>query len=79
MNCLAYALHFWKKCPHYRLFFNSDHVINVPCPYHGEQTFGSGSWKFMPLESYGYEFIYSGFKDLLTEEEHKLLKEYFNV
>jgi hypothetical protein len=78
INCLAYALRFWEKCPHYRIFYNGDHMINVPSS-DGNLKFGHDTWMFMPLESYGYEHIYKGYKDLLDAEEKALLIKYFNT
>ena len=30
MNCLEYALEFWRGNKDYSILYNSDHVINVP-------------------------------------------------
>jgi hypothetical protein len=69
MNCLAYALRFWKEHPHYRLYYNSDHVVNA-------RTVLGGEW--LPAEDYGYDYFQSAFAGLLDVEEQELLKQYFN-
>lgn len=68
-NCLGYALRFWHENPKYRLYYNSDHVINSPVKIQG------GHW--LPVEDYGYSYFSSAFKGLLTEEEENLLWCYF--
>ena len=68
MNCLAYALRFWKQHSKYRLYYNSCHVIN------SDENIGGS---FLPLESFGYKHILKAFRNLLDKEELKLLKDYF--
>ncbi len=68
MNCLQFALRFWFKNRNYKIFYNSDHVINLEqC----EQT------DYLPLEEFGFDNIYNSFKDSLTADEVELLKLYF--
>lgn len=71
MNCLAYALQFWDKFPNYKLFYNSNHVINAY-----ENVTGSG---YLPAEAYGYIYFKSAFDGLLTTKEEQLLKKYFKM
>lgn len=68
MNCLEYALKFWDKNPSYRIYYNSDHCINLP-----ESTTISND--FLPIEEYGIEYFKGAFD--LTEEYSKLLEKYF--
>ncbi len=68
MNCLQFALRFWSKNRKYRIFYNSDHVINL------EQCQQSD---YLPLEDFGFDNIYQSFKGLLTKEDIDLLKCYF--
>ena len=69
MNCLQYSLKFWESNPNYRIWYNSDHCINLPK--------NSSVVGFLPLEQFGYEHITSSFKEFLTEEYLTLLKKYF--
>lgn len=68
-NCLGVALRFWDKNRKYKLYYNSDHVINSPVYING------GHW--VPVEDFGYNYFSSSFKGLLTDEEEMLLKRYF--
>lgn len=78
MNCLAYALRFWKKEPKYRLFYNSDHVINLPLGKNSGHVVYEATG-FSPVEEYGYEYFSKAFDELLDEYEKKLLKKYFKI
>lgn len=69
MNCLAFALRYWKKNPLYTIVYNQKHVINVPY-----DTIVPG---FSPLESFEYEDIFTIFKDKLSLDEKELLMDYF--
>lgn len=71
MNCLAYALRFWKENPDYKLYYNSNHVINSV-----SSITGGG---YLPAENYGYGYFVRAFDELLSPQEHALLKEYFNL
>lgn len=71
MNCLAYALRFWKEHPEYRIWYNSFHCINLPE--------GSSANGFLIAEAFGYEYFSSAFNMLLTDEEKELLMEYFGM
>lgn len=75
MNCLAYALRFWEKNPKYKLYYNSDHVINLNY-YLKNADFYIG---FLPAEEFGYNYFSKSFDGLLDEYEDKLLKKYFNI
>ena len=71
MNCLQYALKFWEQNPKYRIWYNSDHCINLPK--------GSSATGFLPAEQYGYYYFSSSFKEFLTDEYLVILKKYFNI
>jgi len=73
-NCLASALRFWKQHPEYRLFYNSEHVICI----HATFIKSDSDIKFLPAESYGYNYFKMAFNGLLDEYEMKILREYFN-
>lgn len=75
MNCLAYALRFWKINPQYKLYYNSNHVVNLDF-YSRDANYHTG---FLPAEYFGYEYFSSAFKGLLSSYEEDLLKKYFNV
>lgn len=78
MNCLVYALRFWKDNPDYGLWYNSNHVINIPkgldvmfkCTV-------TGKVPYRPVEEYGYDYFASAFKEFLNEEDLALLIKYF--
>jgi len=76
MNCLSFALRFWVDNKDYRLWYNSDHVINIPIDTH--PTFKNGR-KFLPIEEFGYYYFLSSFSGILEEEDMKLLAQYFNM
>lgn len=67
INCLEYALFFWKEQPKYRIYYNSDHVINL--------TGNSTCDGFLPIEEFGYEHLLSSFT--LSNQAKEILKEYF--
>lgn len=75
MNCLAYALRFWRDNKDYRIWYNSDHCINIPIDTYPTFTYGR---KFLPAEDFGINYFKTSFEDLLDEEEKEILKEYFN-
>jgi len=67
MNCLSYCLRF--NNPHYRIYYNSDHCVNLP-----QGTILEG---FLLIEEYGYDYFYKWYEQgLINEEDLKLLKEY---
>jgi hypothetical protein len=72
-NCLAYALRFWERNPRYRLYYNSDHVVNLPVEA-GEKCFPM----FLPAEDFGYDYFQGAFNGLLDEHEQALLYTYFH-
>ena len=75
INCLAYALRFWEHNPQYKLYYNSDHVVNLN--YYGQNAdYYIG---FLPAEDYGYDYFSSSFAGLLDEYEEDLLKKYFQI
>ena len=67
INCLEYALFFWEEQPKYRIYYNSDHVINLP-----GNSICDG---FLPIEEFGYEHLLSSFT--LSDQAKEILKEYF--
>jgi hypothetical protein len=70
MNCLQYALEFWEKNPKYRLWYNSDHVINLPL--------GSTATGFSPIEDFGFDYFFKWYEDrLINEHGCNLLFDYF--
>lgn len=73
INCLAYALRFWKQEPSMRLYYCSGHVINSHAPINTE-----GSPKWLPAEDYGFNYFIGSFGDLLDDYEKVLLRKYFN-
>lgn len=75
MNCLIYALRFWDKHPEYKLWYNSDHVINIPTWI--KDPFPNGG--FLPAEDYGYQYFVKWDHALIEESDKLLLKKYFNV
>lgn len=77
MNCLAYALRFWKKDSRYRLYYDSGHVINSRYELHDPRYHVPG--EYLPAESYGYDYFLNAFTDLLNQEEKELLKDYFKI
>lgn len=68
-NCLNYALRFWVKNNKYELYYNSDHVINLP-----SESLVRG---FLRIEDYGYNYFVSAFKETLDDHHLKLLNKYF--
>lgn len=71
LNCLQYALKFWEANSDYRIWYNSDHCINLPL--------NSSVVGFLPAEEYGYCYFSSAFKEFLTDEYLVILKKYFNI
>ena len=68
MNCMQYALQFWKKNPNYIILYNSDHAINVPARTNVEG--------FLPLAHFGEEHITKSFG--LSKYYIQLLKRYLD-
>ena len=70
MNCLQYALEFWDKVPRYRLFYNSEHVINLPP--------NSSAEGFLPITEFGYVYFSDWYRQgLIDDNALKLLIKYF--
>ena len=70
MNCLQYALEFWDKEPKYRLFYNSEHVINLP-----PNTTAEG---FLSITEFGYNHFRRWYADeLINDNALRLLIKYF--
>lgn len=76
-NCLIFALQVWKKNPDYKIWYNSDHCINLPSsiknPFPNKE--------FLPAEEFGYRHFLSTFKLILDQQPyyHLLLKQYFQL
>lgn len=71
INCLSYALRFWNLHPEYRLYYNSDHCVNLPI--------GAECTGFLPIEEFGYDYFFNWYKrGLINEEDLALLNRYFN-
>lgn len=75
MNCLSYALRFWNLHPEYKIWYNSDHCINIPS-YVNVAFYGMH--KFLPIEEFGFVYFERAFEDLIDEGDLELLKKYFN-
>jgi len=75
MNCLSYALRFWNKNPLYRIYYNSDHCINIPSSVVNPFP----SKEFLPIEEFGYDYFLSWYKqELIGVIDLILLDKYFN-
>lgn len=75
MNCLVYALRFWEKHPEYKLWYNSDHVINIPTyvvnPFPNKE--------FLPVEDFGFQYFIKWDHALIEQSDIDLLIKYFRV
>ena len=70
INCLSYALRSWNLYPEYRLYYNSDHVVNLPI---------NACIGFLPIEDFGYDYFFNWYKNgLINEEDLILLNRYFS-
>lgn len=68
-NCLSYALRYWNLHPEYRLYYNSDHVVNLPV---------NACIGFLPIEEFGYDYFFSWYEDKLIDNiDLALLNLYF--
>lgn len=70
MNCLQFALAFNARNPEYKIYYNSDHVINLK---DNEQING-----YLPLETFGIEHIEKSFAGVLYPIDFVRLRRYFN-
>ncbi len=70
-NCLSYALRFWNKNPDYKLYYNSDHIIN-------SNTVLPPNTGFHPIESFGLSHILESFAETISDQDNNLLNQYFN-
>lgn len=68
INCLAYALRFWRDNKNYKILYDGNHVINAPAGVEGGG--------FIPLGYYGSENLFSSFRSELILQDFELLKEY---
>lgn len=69
LNCLEFALDFWNEDSRYKIYYNSDHVINL--------LGKSGADGYLPIEEFGLEHIMSSFT--LKPRYLNLLKIYFEI
>lgn len=70
-NCLSYALRYWNLYPEYRLYYNSDHCVNLPI--------GAECTGFLPIEEFGYDYFLNWYKNgLINEDDLVLLSRYFS-
>ena len=73
INCLSYALRYWNLYPEYRLYYNSDHVVNLP------QNSFCFNYGFRPIEDFGYDYFFNWYnRGLINEDDLILLNRYFN-
>jgi len=71
INCLSYALRYWNLYPEYRLYYNSDHCVNLPI--------GAECTGFLPIEDFGYDYFLNWYKNgLINEDDLVLLNNYFS-
>lgn len=72
INCLEYALNFWKQDKNYKIYYNSDHCVNLP---DGIKIDG-----FLKIEDFGFNYFENWFKieKLISKEAYEILIEYFN-
>ena len=69
INCLSYALRYWNLYPEYRLYYNSDHVVNLPV---------NACMGFLPIEDFGYDYFFRWYEDKLIDNiDLALLNLYF--
>ena len=69
LNCLEFALGFWFKNPRYKIYYDSDHAINL-LEYPLIKN-------FLPIENFGLEHFLNSF--LLKPKYIDLLKIYFKT
>jgi hypothetical protein len=74
-NCLCYALRFWNLNKEYKLYYDSNHVINLPINLHSDAE----SIKYYPIETFGYNHIIKSFEKYLDDYHLNLLNKYFNI
>ena len=70
MNCLSFALRVWSKDNDYKIWYNSNHCINLPS--------GSSAIGFLPAEDFGYDYFLNAFSKVINEDDIKKLKKYFD-
>lgn len=68
INCLVYALRYWRDNKKYKILYDGNHVINAPA---GVEVAG-----FLPLGFYGSSNLFISFKGELLLQDAELLKEY---
>ncbi len=78
MNCLQYALEFWSQNPDYSLFYNSDHVVNLPDFNNPLVKAKYAEIGFLPLTEFGYVYFAEWYyKGLIDDKALQLLIKYF--
>ena len=76
LSCLSYALRFWNRNNTYKIYYNSDHCINIPSKFNKHID----ALGFLPIEEFGYEYFQSWFQQkLITKEDLVLLDRYFQI
>ena len=72
INCLEYALNYWNKNKNYKIYYNSDHCVNLPE--------GTKVSNFNPIEDFGLGYFEKWYTEqkLITKKAYELLKLYFS-
>ena len=55
INCLSYALRFWEENPKYKIYYNSDHVINLREQDDIDQK--AEALGLLAIEEFGYDYF----------------------
>ena len=73
MNCLQFALNVWKTNNNYKIYYNSDHCINLPN--------NSKADGFLGLELYGFDYFKKWYTDykVIPKNSYNILIEYFKT
>lgn len=74
MNCLSFALRVWSRNNDYKIWYNTNHCINIP----NDVVNPFPNKEFLPAEDFGYDYFVNSFKDVLEGDDIKRLKKYFN-
>ena len=73
MNCLQFALNVWKTNNNYKIYYNSEHCINLPN--------NSKADGFLGLELYGFDYFKKWYTDykVIPKNSYNILIEYFKT
>lgn len=74
MNCLSFALKVWSRNNDYKIWYNTNHCINIP----NDVVNPFPNKEFLPAEDFGYDYFSSAFSKVINEEDLLRLKKYFN-